>query len=54
VTADDAYLRRALAAPDADIVQGYPKGVMTAVMENQPKLSSSQIDQMVAYLETIH
>jgi mono/diheme cytochrome c family protein len=53
VTADDAYLRRAIEDPDADISQGYPKGVMSSVMKAKDPYSTEQLDQLIAYLKTL-
>ena len=33
VTADDAYLERAITDPDAEIVEGYSEGVMTSSID---------------------
>lgn len=53
VLADDAYLRLAITDPDAQIVGGYNKGVMSSVLKNNKELTSEQIDQIVAYIKTL-
>ncbi len=52
VVADDAYLLRAIVDPEADVVRGYPKTVMSSAA---PKGSISDADarRMVEYLKTI-
>ena len=52
VTADQAYLTRSIAAPDSDVVAGYPGGVMAAIVD-QEGLTRAQIDALVAYIETL-
>lgn len=52
VVADAAYLKRSILEPDADIVEGYSSGVMTAAA--QPgSISEEDAEAMVAYLQTL-
>ena len=53
VDADDVYLRSSITDPDADIVKGYPKGVMSAVMNNRKKLSDDDVTALVAYIDAL-
>lgn len=49
IIADDAYLRRSLIDPQADIVKGFPP-----IMPSQKgQLSQTEIDALVEYLETL-
>ena len=51
VTAADAYLRRAIVSPDAQIPKGFSKGIMPAGFGQ--KLSDSQIRDIIAYIKTL-
>lgn len=51
VTADDAYLKRAISDPDADIVDGYGKVMSAAVPKGS--ISESDVNDIVAYLNTL-
>jgi hypothetical protein len=42
-----------LTAPDAKVVKGYSKGVMSAVMANRKKLSADDVSAIVAYIESL-
>lgn len=53
-TADAAYLARSITDPDAQVVKGFSKGVMSAVMANRKKLAPADVDAIVAYLQTQH
>jgi mono/diheme cytochrome c family protein len=53
VTADDAYLTKSIVDPDAQIVNGYQAGVMSAAVKSLG-LRSDQIAALVAYLKTQH
>lgn len=49
VVADDAYLRRSLLEPQADIVKGFPP-----IMPSQKgQLSDAEIDALMKYMETL-
>jgi len=48
VTADDNYLRRSTTDPKAQIVDGYPSGVMPSY-----DLSDADMDDLVAYLHDL-
>jgi mono/diheme cytochrome c family protein len=50
---DDAHLRESITDPDAQITDGYPKGVMSSAMTGK-KLTDQQLDDMVAYLKFVH
>ena len=50
VTADDAYLHTAIETPNADIVEGFPAGIMPAFGK---MLSPAEIDALVAYLKEL-
>ena len=48
VTADDDYLRRSITEPKAQIVDGFPSGVMPSY-----NLSAQEIDDVIAYLHDL-
>lgn len=50
VTVDEGYIRRSIYNPDADIVKGYNEGQMQSY---KGMISDEEIDQIVAYLETL-
>lgn len=50
VTADEAYLARAIRQPDAQVVKGFPAGVMPAYGD---QLADNEIDAIVAYLVSL-
>lgn len=52
LTADDAYLTRAIADPDAEIAEGYSKGIMSASVD-PGEFSEEEIAQMVAYIKSV-
>jgi mono/diheme cytochrome c family protein len=51
VTADDAYLLRSIVEPDADIVQGYPKGIMSATIRPH-SVPQAKAKALVAFLKS--
>lgn len=52
VTADDAYLAESITDPDAQVVKGYPAGVMTgAVAAFDLASRPDDVDALVAYIE---
>jgi mono/diheme cytochrome c family protein len=51
-SADAAYLRESLTDPDAQIAEGYRKGVMSAAMTGK-KFTEEQLDDLVAYLQAL-
>ena len=52
VVADRDYLRRAVQDPNAEIVKGFPSGIMAAVI--QPgSVSDEEADAIGAYIETL-
>lgn len=52
ITANDEYIRRSITNADAEIVDGYNSGVMSAYMDNQ-HLTDAEIDAMVAYIDSL-
>ena len=53
VTADDAYLERAIADPDAQIVKGYLKGIMSGATASFDLAAKPQdVAALVAYIKT--
>jgi len=50
--ADTAYLRRAILEPDAEIVAGYPAGLMASTVR-PGSVTEEEANAMVAYLETL-
>jgi len=52
VTADDAYLEKSITDPDAEIVQGFQKGIMSASV---PKgaIPPEDAKALVAYIESV-
>jgi mono/diheme cytochrome c family protein len=51
VTADTAYLLRSILDPDADIVQGFPKGVMSATIRPH-SVPEAKAKALVAFIES--
>ena len=51
VTADDAYLLRSILDPDADIVQGFPKGIMSATIKPH-SVPEAQAKALVAFIKS--
>jgi cytochrome c2 len=52
VTADDPYLLESIEDPDAQIVKGYAKGVMSSVIK-KGQVSKSDAQALVAYIRTL-
>lgn len=52
VTADDEYLRRSILEPSAQVVAGFPGGLMAATVK-PGSVTPEQADQIVAYLKTV-
>ncbi|BGE84537.1 MULTISPECIES: redoxin domain-containing protein [Methylosinus] len=52
VLRDETYLTRAIAEPDAEIVQGYAKGVMSGAIPGKP-LTESELAALVRYLQSL-
>ncbi len=50
VTADDAYIKHSILDPNADIVEGFPKGMMQSY---QGQLSDEDIAAITEYLKTL-
>jgi len=51
VTADDAYLAKSIADPDAQVVAGFQPGIMSAVIK-QGAVSEAEIADLVAFIDT--
>ena len=55
VTADDAYLARAITDPDAQVVKGYQSGIMSAAIAAKGLGSKpSDVQALVAYIKSVH
>jgi cytochrome c oxidase subunit 2 len=52
VAADDAYLLESIEDPDAKIVQGYAKGVMSSTIK-PGQVSQSDAQSLIAYIKTV-
>jgi cytochrome c2 len=52
VTADDAYLTKSIDDPDAEIVQGFTPGIMSAVIK-PGSVSQADTADLVAYIQTL-
>jgi cytochrome c oxidase subunit 2 len=53
VVADRDYLRRAVQDPNAEIVEGFPSGIMAAVVK-PGSVSAEDADAIAAYIETLN
>lgn len=53
VKADDAYIREAIVDPDAKIVEGYSKGVMSAAVTRAQVEKPETLDPLVAYIKSL-
>ena len=51
VVADEAYLRRAIVDPDAEIAQGFPKGMMPKDFTR--KLSEEKLRAIIALIKSV-
>ena len=51
VVADEAYLRRAIFTPDAEIAQGFPKGMMPKNFAK--KLSEEKIHALIELIKSV-
>jgi cytochrome c oxidase subunit 2 len=52
VTADDEYLRRSILDPSAQVVAGFPGGLMAATVK-PGSVTPEQADEIVAFLRTV-
>lgn len=52
VTADDEYLARSILQPDAEVVAGYPEGLMASAAAVE-SITREEADAMVAYLRAL-
>jgi cytochrome c oxidase subunit 2 len=51
ITADDEYIKRSIYDPGADIVQGYPEGVMQSY---KGVISEEDVAKIIEYLKTLN
>jgi cytochrome c oxidase subunit 2 len=51
ITVDEDYIKRSIYEPDADIVKGYPKGLMVSYKD---KISDSDIAKIIEYLKSLN
>jgi cytochrome c oxidase subunit II len=51
VVVDEEYIRRAIYDPNADIVDGYNKGLM---LSYEGQLSEEDVENIIEYLKTLH
>ena len=51
ITADEEYIRRSILEPDADLVKGYPKGLMQSY---SGKISDADITKIIEYIKTLN
>ena len=50
MTADETYLHRSIEHPNADVVEGFPQGVMPPFGQ---MLTPGEVDALVTYLKGI-
>jgi len=50
IKVDEAYLKKSILEPEADIVKGYPKGSMPSY---KGQLTDEQIDKIIEYIKTL-
>ncbi len=51
VTVDEEYIRRSIYDPNADVVDGFNKGLM---LSYEGQLSEEDIENIIEYLKTLH
>ena len=51
ITVDSAYIKRSIYDPNADIVKGYPKGLMQSY---KGKISDADIEKIIVYLKSLN
>jgi cytochrome c oxidase subunit 2 len=51
ITVDDDYIKRSIYEPNADIVKGYPKGLMQSY---KGKISDADIAKIIEYLKSLN
>jgi len=51
VTVDDEYIKRAIYDPNAEIVKGYPKGLMQSYKD---AISADDLTKIIVYLKSLH
>jgi len=50
VTVDEAYIRKSILEPEADVVKGFAKGAMVSY---KGQLNDEQIDKIIEYIKTL-
>lgn len=50
IVVDEAYLRQSILEPNADIVEGYPKGLMQSYKET---LTEEELQELINYLKSL-
>jgi len=50
ITVDEAYIKKSILDPEADLVKGYPKGTMISY---KGQLTDQEIDKIVEYIKTL-
>jgi cytochrome c oxidase subunit 2 len=51
ITADEEYIKRSISDPNAEIVKGYPKGLMQSY---KGKISDADLAKIIEYLKTLN
>jgi cytochrome c oxidase subunit II len=51
ITVDEEYIKRSIFDPDADIVKGYPKGLMQSY---KGKISDADVAKIIEYLKSLN
>jgi len=51
ITVDEEYIKRSIFDPNADIVKGYPKGLMQSY---KGKISDADIAKIIEYLKSLN
>jgi cytochrome c oxidase subunit 2 len=51
ITVDEEYIKRSIIDPNADIVKGYPKGLMQSY---KGKISEADIAKIIEYLKSLN
>ena len=48
ITVDEAYIKKSILEPNADIVEGYQSGLMPKVV-----ITDTEIDSIISYIKTL-
>jgi cytochrome c oxidase subunit 2 len=51
ITVDEEYIKRSIYDPNADVVKGYPKGLMQSY---KGKLSDADLTKIIVYLKSLN